>query len=166
MLEGGIREPLIVRWPGVTAPASRQDSYVAIEDFFPTILEMAGVRKYRVPQIIDGRSFVPLLKQTASTPDLRALIWNYPNIWGNTGPGIDLNCAIRQGRWKLIYSYKTRRHELYDLSTDIGETHDLAAAEPKVVRRLSRLLGRKLRAMDAQRPTEKATGRPCPWPDE
>lgn len=164
--EGGIREPLLVRWPGVTAPASRQNSYVAIEDFFPTILEMAGIRRYRVPQVVDGRSFVPLLRQTGTTPDRRALVWNYPHVWGNVGPGIDLNCAIRQGRWKLIYSYKTRRHQLYDLDADIGEEHDLAAAHPRVVRRLSRLLGRRLRAMGAQRPSVKATGELCKWPDE
>lgn len=164
--EGGIREPLLVRWPGVTRPGSRQDACVIIEDFFPTILEMAGIRRYQVPQVVDGRSFVPLLQGRAPSRHDRTLIWNYPNVWGDTGPGIDLNCAIRQGRWKLLYSYKTRRRELYDLSADIGEEHDLAAIRPDVVRRLSRQLGRRLRAMGAQRPIVKATGLPCPWPDE
>ena len=164
--EGGIREPMLVRWPGVVQAGTRQDGIVAIEDFFPTILEMAGIRRYSVPQAIDGRSFMPLLTQQGDPSRGRALIWNYPNVWGNVGPGIDLNCAIRKDRWKLIYSYKTRRHELYDLSADIGEANDLSATRPDVVRQLSRLLGRRLRAMGAQRPSVKATGLPCAWPDE
>ena len=178
LLEGGIREPMIVSWPGVVEGATRCDSYLIIEDFFPTILEMAGIHHYRVPQAIDGRSFVPLLKNTQTRngklskgkrkdPSYgRTLIWNYPHVWGNQGPGIDNNCAIRQGDFKLIYSYKTGRKELYDIRHDIGEQHDLAAEHPDLVRRLSRQLGRRLRAMKAQRPVYKATGQPCPWPDE
>lgn len=166
LLEGGIREPMIVRWPGHVAPGSRCDRYVMIEDFFPTLLEMGGVRRYRVPQTVDGRSFLPLLLQRGDPSRHRALIWNYPNVWGNEGPGISLNCAIRRDQWKLIYYYKTREKELYDIEHDLGEAHNLAAERPDVVRRLSRELGRALRRMDAQRPTEKASGKPCPWPDE
>ena len=86
-------------------------------------------------------------------------------MWGNRGPGIDLNCAIREGDWKLIYSYKTGQKELYDISHDISEQHDLSAARPELVR-LARKLGKRLRAMKAQRPTYKTTSLPCPWPDE
>ncbi|MBR4533751.1 MAG: sulfatase [Bacteroidaceae bacterium] len=166
LLEGGIREPMIVRWPGVARAGSRCDSYLIIEDFFPTILEMAGIRRYQVPQTIDGRSFVPLLRGKGEPSKDRCLVWNYPHVWGNKGPGIDLNCAIREGDWKLIYSYKTGQKELYNIRHDIGEEHNLAAEQPKLVRRLSRHLGKRLRAMNAQRPTVKATGNPCPWPDE
>ena len=165
LLEGGIREPMIVRWPGVVEAGSRCDSYLIIEDFFPTILEMAGIRRYQVPQTIDGRSFVPLLRGKGDPSKGRSLIWNYPHVWGNKGPGIDLNCAIREGDWKLIYSYKTKQKELYNIRHDIGEEHNLVDEQPKLVRRLSRHLGKRLRAMSAQRPTVKATGRPCPWPD-
>ena len=166
LLEGGIREPLIVRWPGVVEGDSRCDSYLAIEDFFPTILEMAGIHRYQVPQVIDGRSFVPLLKGNGDPSRGRCLIWNYPHVWGNKGPGIDLNCAIREGDWKLVYSYKTGQKELYDIRHDIGEEHDLAAEHPRLVRRLSHHLGKRLKAMKAQRPAVQATGKPCPWPDE
>ena len=166
LLEGGIREPMIVRWPGVVKAASRCDRYVLIEDYFPSILEMADVRRYSVPQKVDGQSFVPLLRGTGDPSRGRALIWNYPHVWGNRGPGIDLNCAIREGDWKLIYSYKTGQKELYDISHDIGEQHDISASRPELVRRLSRKLGKRLRAMKAQRPTLKTTGLPCPWPDE
>ena len=166
LLEGGIREPMIVRWPGVVEPGSRCDRYVMIEDFYPTLLEMGGVRQYKVPQQVDGRSFMPLLRQTGDPSRGRALIWNYPNVWGNTGPGISLNCAIRLGSWKLIYNYKTGEKELYNVDQDISEEHNLAAEHPEKVRQLSRRLGRELRRMNAQRPTFKATGKPCPWPDE
>jgi Arylsulfatase A and related enzymes len=166
LLEGGIREPMIVRWPGVVRGNTRCDSYLIIEDFFPTILEMAGIRRYRVPQTVDGHSFVSLLKGSGNPSRKRTLIWNYPHVWGNRGPGIDLNCAIRKGDWKLIYFYKTGRKELYNIRKDISEEHDLAAEHPHLVRRLSRQLGKRLRAMKAQRPTFQATGEPCPWPDD
>ena len=166
LLEGGIREPMLVRWPGHVKPLSRCDKYVMIEDFFPTLLEMGGVRKYRVPQTIDGRSFVPLLTGKGDPSHRRALIWNYPNIWDGSGPGISLNCAIRLGPWKLIYNYKSREKELYNIENDIGETLNLAQERPDLVRKLSRRLGRELRKIQAQRPIVKATGEPCAWPDE
>ncbi|MBQ4484268.1 MAG: sulfatase [Prevotella sp.] len=166
LLEGGIREPMMVRWPGHVRPQSRCNHYLVIEDFFPTILEMGGVEKYRVPQTIDGRSFMSLLTEKRKSSKGRSLVWNYPNVWGNEGPAISLNCAIRRDQWKLIYDYKTGEKQLYDIENDIGESHNLAAEQPKIVRRLSRELGRELRRMDAQRPTVKTTGKPCAWPDE
>lgn len=96
----------------------------------------------------------------------RTFIWNYPHVWGNRGPSIDNNCAIREGDWKLIYYYKTGQKELYNIRHDISEQHDLSATHPTLLRRLSRKLAKRLRAMKAQRPTLKATGKPCPWPDE
>ena len=164
--EGGTREPMIVAWPGVTEPGSRCDEYVIAEDFYPSILEMAGVRNYKVPQTVDGVSFVPLLRQTGNPAEGRALYWNFPNLWGETGPGIGPTCTIRKDNWKLIYFYETGKKELYDIPNDIGEEHDLAAEHPDVVKRLSRELGQFLRASGGQRPSFKATGKPCPWPDE
>ena len=137
-----------------------------IEDYFPTLLELAGVKHYKVPQKVDGKSFVPLLKGSGDPSRGRLLVWNYPNVWGNTGPGISLNCSAREGSWKLIYNYKTHKKELYDIPNDIGEAHDLAEKYPSIVRKLSSKLGRYLRKVNAQRPSVKATGEPCPWPDE
>ena len=165
--EGGVREPMIVSWPGHVKAGSRcTGDYVMIEDFYPTILEMAGMEHYDVPQPIDGQSFMPLLRGRKGMSRHRPLVWNFPNIWGNDGPGINLCCAIRRDDWKLIYHYDTRQHELYNLADDIGETRDLAAQKPRLVRTLSRELGQYLRSVDAQRPAVKATGLPCPWPDE
>ena len=164
--EGGIRVPLIVRWPGVTQPASRQTSdYVMIEDLYPTLLDMAHVAIPRTPQPIDGQSFTPLLRGRHAKAH-RPLVWNFPNVWGDLGPGIDLCCAIRQSDWKLIYHYDTGQKELFNIPADISESHDLSVSEPALVRRLSRTLGRYLRKVGAQRPSFSTTGKPCPWPDE
>lgn len=167
LLEGGIREPMIVSWPGVAKPGTANDNCLMIEDFYPSILEMAQVCYEADPRYpVDGISFVPIIKNEASTPDDREIIWNFPNVWGNNGPGINLNCAIRKGPWKLIYDYRTGKKDLYNIPDDISELHDMSSLRPDVVSELSRCLGRKLRAMDAQRPSFTATGRPCPWPDE
>lgn len=165
--EGGIRVPMMVRWPGVSQPASVCSSYLMIEDFYPSLLEMAGISSYNTRQPLDGCSFVPLLTGKGKDPSRhRPLVWNYPNIWGNEGPGINLNCAIRQDDWKLIYNYVTGVKQLYHLPSDIGEQHDLSRRHPEVVKRLSRVLGRYLRSVHAQRPTLSASHTPCPWPDE
>lgn len=164
--EGGIRVPLMVSWPGVVAPASVCGEPVIIEDLFPTILQMGAVSRVRTPQAVDGRSLLPLLKGERAARHQRDLVWNYPNVWGNEGPGISLCCALRRDRWKLIYHYDTRQHELYDLRSDIGETTDLSRQRPALVRRLARVLGVALRRMGAQRPAFTSSGTPCPWPDD
>ena len=166
LCEGGIREPMIVSWPGVAQPNTRCDKYLLIEDFYPTILEMAGIKKYKTVQPIDGISFMPLLKQTRNPSKGRSLFWNMPNNWGNDGPGINFNCAVRKGDWKLIYYYGTGKKELFNIPDDIGESNDLSAQHPDIVKRLSKELGTYLRKVDAQRPIVKATGKPCLWPDE
>lgn len=165
--EGGTRVPMIVFWPGVTDGGTRCDSPVIAEDLYPSILEMAGIRRYDVPQEVDGKSFVPLLDGSGNPSKGRDFFWNFPNLWGGeTGPGIAATCTVRSGDWKLIYFYETGRKELYNIPDDIGETHDLAEEYPDIVRKLSSRLGKYLRKVDAQRPMFKATGQPCPWPDE
>lgn len=166
LYEGGIREPMIVSWPGTVAPGTRCDKYLMIEDFYPTLLEMAGVKDYQTTAPIDGISFMPLLKGTGDPSKGRTLIWNFPNIWGNEGPGINLNCAIRKDEWKLVYYYETGRKELFNIPEDIGEQHNVAGLHPDIVKRLSKELGQSLRTTGGQRPSFKATGKPCPWPDE
>lgn len=163
LLEGGIREPLIIDWPGVTKPASSIQDPVIIEDFFPSILDMAGVEN---TDSVDGISFVPIIKGEAHTPESRVFVWNYPHVWGDTGPGIDNNCAIRQGDWKMLYYYKTGEKELYNLAEDPFEHNNIAASRPEKTAELSALLGKTLRERNAQRPIFRASGKPCPWPDE
>lgn len=164
--EGGIREPMIVRWPGTVQPGTRCNDYLIIEDFYPSILEMAGIDDYDVPQEIDGISFVPLLKQTKNHSQGRSLYWNCPNIWGEKGPGIGPSCTIRKDNWKMIYFYETGEKELYDIPNDIEENNNVAALYPQIINKLSKELGKFLRQTNGQRPSFKKTGKPCPWPDE
>ena len=82
------------------------------------------------------------------------------------GPGINFNCAVRNSDWKLIYYYGAGKKELFNIPDDIGESNDLSTQHPDIVKKLSKELGDYLRKVDAQRPTSKATGNPCTWPDE
>ena len=164
--EGGIREPMIVSWPGKVEAGSRCDQYVIIEDFYPSILDMAQIRKYKTVQVVDGISFVPLLAQSGDPSEGRKLYWNCPNLWGNTGPGIGVTCSVRDGDWKLVYYYDSGEKELFNIREDIGEKRNLASDHPGLVKRLSKELGKYLRKVGGQRPSFKITGKPCPWPDE
>lgn len=91
-------------------------------------------QKYKTVQPIDGISFIPLLKQTGNPSKGRSLFWNMPNNWGNDGPGINFNCAVRNGDWKLIYYYGTGKKELFNIPDDIGENNDLSAQHPDIVK--------------------------------
>lgn len=165
--EGGIREPMIVKSQGITQPASTASQYIIIEDFFPTILEMAGVRNYKTLQQVDGRSFVPVLKNAAYTDSSRLLIWHYPNKWQQQGgPGINYYSAARKGEWKLVYSLRTDRGELYNLHNDIGETTDLATQYPEKLKELESLLGKQLQAWKAPMPVDKASNSPVAFPGD
>ncbi|KAA0993286.1 sulfatase [Dyadobacter aurulentus] len=165
--EGGIREPMLVRWPGVTRPGSVAEQYVIIEDFFPTILEVAGAKNQKMLQQTDGESFLKLLKNPALKNQQRELLWHHPNRWTpEDGPNINYASAFRKGNWKLIYNYEKAALELYDLQNDIGEENNLAGSNPEKVKELAALFTRKLKKWDAQWPTFKATGKQVPWPDQ
>jgi arylsulfatase A-like enzyme len=164
--EGGIREPMIVKWPGVVRGNSTANQYVMIEDFFPTILQMAGIKKYKLPQSIDGKSLLPILSNASFSDSSRSLIWHYPNKWiDKDGPGINYYSAIRKGNWKMIYSIRTGKKELYNLSVDIGENNDLSVQNTVKLRELSTLLSTQLRQWKAPMPRFKKTGQPVPFPD-
>ena len=168
--EGGIRVPMIVKWPEITAPKSINQHPVIIEDFFPTILEMANIDSQHIIQETDGQSFVRYLKNPGKKESERPLVFHYPSKWINieydNNLGINYFSAIRYGKWKIIYNMRNRSFELYDLSNDIGEKNNLAASNYPVVKKLARILGETLKARDAQMPVEKATGKAVPFPDE
>jgi len=135
MYEGGTREPLLVKWPGVTKPGDICSTPVTSTDFYPTLLEMAGLDP--IPeQHCDGVSIAPLLRG-AETLDRPAIFWHYPH-YGNQGgtPG----CSVRAGDYKLIEFFEDGRLELYDLREDVSEGRNLAAELPQVVDRLHGLL--------------------------
>ena len=135
MYEGGTREPLIVRWSGVTAPGGVCHTPVTSTDFYPTMLEMAGL-DLLPEQHCDGVSLAPLLRGEGDLAR-EAIYWHYPH-YGNQGgtPGSSIRC----GEYKLIEFYEDRHRELYHLGDDIAEEHDLSADEPGLTRDLGHAL--------------------------
>jgi arylsulfatase A-like enzyme len=161
--EGGIREPMLVKWPGVTKPGTVCREPVVIEDFFPTILELAGAKGLtKTVQTVDGVSFVPQLKAADAPASNRAFVWHFPHNYGGQGPF----SAIRVGAWKLIYHHTVRKLELFNLEADISEQTDLAAKEPQKVHELAVKLAARLKERGAQMPLDKLSDQIVPWPDE
>ncbi len=162
--EGGIREPMLVKWPGTIKPNSVSGEYLIIEDFYPTILEMAGIRNAETVQTIDGVSFMPLLKGEEFDSSERALFWHYPNEWGPSGPGIGASSAVRLGDWKFIYYHLDQRMELFNLKDDIGEQNNRIENQPQKTRELAKILSDYLIKVKAQMPSNKATNKVIPMP--
>jgi len=146
LYEGGIRVPLIVRWPGKIIAGSITNVPVTSTDFYPTILEMAGLplmpEKHK-----DGVSFAPLLKGEKYSQ--RDLFWHYPHYEGGSEPA----SAIRSGNWKLIEFYEGDRVELYNLKDDIGEYHNLALKYPERTKILKEKLQAWRNEVKASEPT-------------
>ena len=136
LYEGGIREPMIIRWPGVTRAGSLCRQVVSSIDFCPTILQIARVRR-PAREHRDGVSLVPVLRG-AGTLARKAVYWHYPH-YGNQGgfPG----GAVRAGDWKLIENYEDMHVELYNLAADLAEKNDLAAKMPAKANELRAMLG-------------------------
>ncbi len=147
MYEGGIREPLLARWPGVIPAGAVCETPVTTPDLYPTLLEAAGLPP-RPEQHVDGRSLMPLLRGDGPI-DRAAIFWHYPH-YGNQG-GTPA-CSIRQGDWKLIEFFEDGHLELYNLRDDIGEQHDLASHAPAVAERLHAALRAWLRSVEARLP--------------
>lgn len=164
--EGGVRVPMLVSWPGVTGAGSVCSQPVIIEDFFPSILEMAGVSDIeQVGGTVDGRSFVGLLQgQQDEAKEDRPLFWHFPNNWGPTGPGIGPSSAIRYGTWKLIYYHDSREYELFDLSKDLEESDNLADRHLEIRDRLAAKLAEYLESVEAQMPIDRQSGAAIPYP--
>jgi len=165
--EGGIREPMIVKWPGVVKPSTRIDQPVIIEDYFPSLLEMAGIKNPSLVQPVDGQSFVPLLRgQRAADPN-RVFTWHYPHKWKDKLlEQIDYMSAVRQGDWKLVYDMKTQKLELYNLKEDIGELKDLSDSNKEKVKQLAKIMSNRFRSWGTLMPQYKADGKQVKWADE
>ena len=144
--EGGIREPLIVRWPGLVKPGTTCDVPVTSVDYFPTVCEAVGVALPN-DRPIDGESIMPLLKGTG-TLRRDAIFWHFPHYRG----GIVPYSIIRAGDWKLIKRYDGKTYELFNLKDDLSEKTDLADREADVVKRLDAKLVAWLKAANAKMP--------------
>ena len=160
LYEGGIREPLIIRWPGKVKPGSTIDTPVCGIDLMPTLIDATAATP-RPGQKLDGVSLVPLLTGAGPLAE-RPLFWHYPH-YGNQGgaPG----AAIRLGDWKLIEWFEGKT-ELFNLATDLSEKTDLSAQEPERVKTLLAQLkawqadvGAKLPAPNPAYDPTKPTGR-------
>ncbi len=154
LYEGGIREPLIVRWPGVVKPGSTCSEPVTSVDFFPTFLEIAGV-KDKAKNPVDGVSLVPVFNQSG-TLNRQAIYWHYPHYHSSSiGP-----CgAVRAGDYKLIEWFDEsicgpgNKFELYNLKSDISEQKNLAKKMPERVEQLKKMLYNWRSEVNAQMPT-------------
>ena len=145
--EGGIREPYYIRVPGMTTPGSVCDVPVTGTDFYPTILELAGL-PLNPQQHRDGVSLVPLLQ--GHNIDERDLFWHYPHYGNQGGEPSSIICS---GPWKLIHYWEDGRDELYHIGRDIGEQNDLAAQHPERRDTLRQKLDRWLEEVGANLPT-------------
>jgi len=137
LYEGGIREPLIIKWPGVTGAGSICSETVVSTDFYPTMLEMAGL-PLRPEQHLDGLSLKPLLSGKKETLDRDAIYFHFPhdhhiNSMGASG-------AIRVGDYKLVERFSNMKVELYNLKDDLGEQHDLSQSMPERTAKLTEML--------------------------
>ena len=150
LYEGGLRVPLIVRWPGATGAGGVNETPVISMDLTATILDAAGVAPANDDKL-DGESLRPLLRGGKLERD--ALYFHYPHFAFHKAnrPG----SAVRSGRYKLILRYDDDSVELFDLESDPGETENFADAEPEVAGRLQERLTNWLHATGAGLPTKK-----------
>lgn len=143
--EGGIREAFLIRWPGLAKAGSVCDVPVMSTDFYPTLLDAAGLA-LRPDWHRDGVSLKPLLQGGIQLPR-EALYWHYPHYSNQGGfPG----AAIRMGDWKLIERLEDGRVHLYNLAKDVGERSDLASKQPERVRAMKAKLHDWYREVDAK----------------
>ena len=145
--EGGSRVPLMVRWPGRIKPGTTSDAIIGPIDIYPTVLEALGV-EMPAGHIVDGESFMPVLKQTGTMKREALFTW-FPHLI----PAV----SVRQGDWKLIRRFEPHPkypeiRELYNLRTDIGETINHAAKMPERVRQLDALIDDFIKETGARAP--------------
>ncbi|WP_129664012.1 sulfatase [Phytoactinopolyspora endophytica] len=147
MYEGGVREPLIVRWPGVTTPGTQIGEPVTSTDFFPTILAAAGLRPPSPAPRVDGVDFGPLLR---GEPFERGpIFWHYPHYSNNGGTPA---AAVRDGDWKLVHFFEDGHDELYNLREDVAEERNVHSQELRRADSLAACLHDWMSAVQARVP--------------
>ena len=162
--EGGVRVPLLVRWPGVTEPGSRCDEPVLLFDFYPTFTALAG-GTLPTTQPVDGVDLGPLLHDAKATLNRDAIYFHFPayleGYAGGEGdeahnpPWRATPCSvIRAGDWKLIEYFETGEVELFNLARDIGESDNLAQKRPEIAAQLREKLHAWQREVEAPVPTQ------------
>ena len=156
LYEGGIRVPLIVRWPGVTTAGAVCGASVISTDLYRTLAEVAGATpQLDAAQQIDGHSLMPQLRDPDAAPEARTLYWHYPHYYPTTTPA----SAICAGDWKMIEYLEDDRVELYNLADDPGEAHNLAASDAAKAAELRKQLRAWRENIGAQMPTVNSAAR-------
>jgi uncharacterized sulfatase len=145
VFEGGIREPLIIKWPARIEGGSKSAQIISSVDFYPTFVELAGAR-LPADQVFDGESFVADLSG-GSPNNERAVFWHYPVYHHDVPAG-----AVRKGDWKLIEFYDDNHIELYNLKDDIGETNNRAEEMTEKASELRALLAAWRKEVGARLP--------------
>ncbi|MDP8243236.1 MAG: sulfatase [Candidatus Hinthialibacter antarcticus] len=144
LYEGGIRVPLIVRWPGAVKPGSECNEPVSSVDFYPTFLDVEK-RVVDKQSDLDGVSLMPWLK--GEKKKRGPIFWHYP-IYHHSSPA----SAVRDGKYKLIEFFEDGHLELYDLKNDMGESKNLANEKPEITKQLHQKLIRWRESIHAQMP--------------
>jgi arylsulfatase A-like enzyme len=147
--EGGIRVPLIARWPGKIKAASTNEHVCAFWDFMPTFVELGGAEP---PKNLDGISFAPTLLGLSGQREHEFLYWEM-------GRGKNLTQAMRLANWKALRHKSDGAVELYDLSEDIGERTNLASKHPEIVEKVTNLMTTE-RTEERDYPPEKGSHNP------
>ena len=151
LYEGGIRVPLIVRWPGKVAAGQVREDPVILTDFYPTLLEVAGL-KTRKDYPGDGESLLPVLSGEGDL-ERDALFWHYPNFAFHRDNR--LGSAVRMGDYKLIEFFEGNEVELYNLREDLGEKKNLAGGEAGRVQEMRKRLSRWREKSGARMPRSR-----------
>ncbi len=144
--EGGIREPTVIRWPGVTPPGTRCAIPAVSTDFYPTILEMTGL-PLKAEQHVDGVSIVAALRNPFAKFDRGPIFFHYPH-YANQG-GFPAS-AVRVGNLKLIQDLEDGAYELYDLDDDLSEHNNLEQLSADKVKEMGDMLNAWRKEVDAK----------------
>lgn len=145
--EGGVREPWIVRWPGVTSPGAISNEPISTIDLLPTFISAAGVDYNGV---VDGIDLTPIFQNPDEKLNRNALFWNYPHY--HPGMASGPFSSVRSGDWKLIHFYEDNHYELYNLANDIRERENLAQTRTDKLIELNELLNQWKKEVNAQPP--------------
>ena len=154
LYEGGIRVPYIVRWPGVVKAGTVNDTPIISYDLFPTVLSAASCLD-QCPVNVEGEDLTPILKGTGALQRKYPLIWHYPHYHHGGMDSLDMGSAIRVGKWKYIYIFKTGKELLFDLEKDLAEKNNLASTHPAKSKELREILMKRLKQLDAKMPSQK-----------
>ena len=132
--EGGTRVPTIIKWPGVTKPGSVSDEPVISIDYYPTLLEITGIKGVSAHNAnVDGISLTPVLRNAKASLNRESLFWHYPH---NHGGGSRKYGSIRKGNLILVEHYTSGVLELYDLNKDLSQQKDLSTELPEKTQEL------------------------------